>query len=55
MKKANKNAIFLHCLPAKRGYEVTNSVLDSTQSVIWSEAENRLHMQKALLLSLFDP
>lgn len=55
MKKANKNAIFLHCLPAKRGYEVTNSVLDSTQSVIWNEAENRLHMQKALLLSLFDP
>ena len=54
MKKANKDAIFLHCLPAKRGYEVTNSVLDGKQSVIWNEVENRLHMQKALLLSLFN-
>ncbi len=54
MKKANKNAIFLHCLPAKRGYEVTDSVINGTQSVVWHEVENRLHMQKALLLSLFD-
>ena len=54
MKKANKDAIFLHCLPAKRGYEVTNSVLDGKQSVIWNEVENRLYMQKALLLSLFN-
>ena len=52
MKKAKKNAIFLHCLPAKRGNEVTASVIDGPQSVVWDEAENRLHSQKALLISL---
>ena len=52
MKKAKKNAIFLHCLPAKRGNEVTASVIDGPQSVVWQEAENRLHTQKALLVSL---
>lgn len=52
MKKAKKNAIFLHCLPAKRGSEVTSSVIDGPQSVVWDEAENRLHTQKALLVSL---
>ena len=52
MKKAKKNAIFLHCLPAKRGKEVTSSVIDSSQSVVWDQAENRLHTQKALLVSL---
>ena len=52
MDKAKNDAIFMHCLPAKRGYEVTNSVMDSTQSVIWDQAENRLHSQKALLASL---
>jgi ornithine carbamoyltransferase len=52
MKKAKKNAIFLHCLPAKRGQEVTSSVIDGPQSVVWDEAENRLHSQKALLISL---
>ena len=52
MKSAKKNAIFLHCLPAKREQEVTSSVLDSEQSVIWDEVENRLHTQKALLISL---
>jgi ornithine carbamoyltransferase len=52
MKKAKKNAIFLHCLPAKRGKEVTSSVIDGSQSVVWDQAENRLHTQKALLASL---
>jgi ornithine carbamoyltransferase len=54
MKKAKKNAIFLHCLPAKRGKEVTSSVIDGSQSVVWDQAENRLHSQKALLISLID-
>jgi len=52
MKKAKNDAIFLHCLPAKRGQEVTSSVIDGSQSVVWDEAENRLHAQKALLASL---
>lgn len=52
MKKANPDAIFLHCLPAKRGQEVTSSVIDGPQSAVWDEAENRLHAQKALMISL---
>jgi ornithine carbamoyltransferase len=52
MTHANNNAIFMHCLPAKRGSEVTSSVIDGLQSVVWDEAENRLHTQKALLASL---
>ena len=52
MEKVKKDAIFLHCLPAKREQEVTTEVLDGPQSVIWDEAENRLHVQKALLISL---
>lgn len=52
MKNAKKNSIFMHCLPAKRGDEVTSSVIDGPQSVVWDEAENRLHAQKALLVSL---
>jgi ornithine carbamoyltransferase len=49
MAKAKPDAIFLHCLPAYRGYEVSAEVLDGQQSVIWDEAENRLHAQKALM------
>jgi ornithine carbamoyltransferase len=49
MAHAKSDAIFMHCLPAYRGYEVTADVIDGKQSVIWDEAENRLHAQKALL------
>jgi ornithine carbamoyltransferase len=52
MDVADKNAIFLHCLPAKREQEVTSSVIDGAQSLVWDEAENRLHTQKALLCAL---
>ena len=52
MKNAKADAIFMHCLPAHRGEEVTNEVIDSTRSVVWEEAENRLHVQKALLCLL---
>ncbi len=45
-------AIFLHCLPAKRGQEVTDEVMESAQSAVFDQAENRLHVQKALLLML---
>jgi len=50
MARAGKNAIFLHCLPAHRGEEVSDQVLDGAQSKVWDEAENRLHVQKAILL-----
>lgn len=52
MARAKPSAIFLHCLPAYRGYEVSAEVLDGPQSRIWDEAENRLHAQKALMLWL---
>jgi ornithine carbamoyltransferase len=50
MRQAASHAIFLHCLPAHRGEEVSDSVLDGPQSKVWDEAENRLHVQKAILL-----
>jgi ornithine carbamoyltransferase len=50
MALAKPNAIFMHCLPAHRGEEVTASVIDGPQSVVWDEAENRLHAQKGILL-----
>ncbi|MCU0454523.1 MAG: ornithine carbamoyltransferase [Bacteroidetes bacterium] len=52
MSRANKGAIFLHCLPAHRGDEVTDDVIDSKASVVFQEAENRLHAQKAVMLQL---
>jgi len=52
MKKAKTSAIFMHCLPAHRGEEVTDEVMDSPQSVVFDEAENRLHTQKAILYTL---
>jgi ornithine carbamoyltransferase len=52
MAQAHPDAIFLHCLPAHRGEEVTEGVLEGSQSRVWDEAENRLHAQKALLVSL---
>ena len=53
MKRAKPSAIFLHCLPAHRGEEVTEDVIDGPQSLVWHEAENRLHIQKAILLWCF--
>jgi len=52
MKRAHKKAIFLHCLPAHRGEEVSESVIEGKQSRVWDEAENRLHIQKAIMAVL---
>jgi ornithine carbamoyltransferase len=49
MAMANKEAVFMHCLPAYRGLEINDTVMDSKYSVVWDEAENRLHAQKALM------
>ena len=50
MKLAKKSAIFTHCLPAYRGFEVSADVIDSKKSVVFDEAENRLHVQKAIMV-----
>ncbi len=55
MQMAKKDALFMHCLPAHRGEEVTAEVIDGRQSVVWAEAENRLHAQKALIEFLLVP
>jgi ornithine carbamoyltransferase len=52
LEMAARHAIFLHCLPAHRGEEVEEAVLEGPRSKIWEEAENRLHVQKALLARL---
>jgi len=49
MSRAQQDAIFMHCLPAHRGEEVSAEVIDGPQSVVWDEAENRLHIQKAIM------
>ena len=53
MTLASGNALFMHCLPAHRGEEVTDQVIDGPQSVVWDEAENRIHAQKAILAWCF--
>jgi ornithine carbamoyltransferase len=49
---AAPDAVFLHCLPAHRGLEVTDAVMDSPRALVYDQAENRLHVQKAILLTL---
>jgi len=53
MKKAKKQAIFMHCLPAHRNEEVTDSVIDSNKSLVWEQAKNRMYVQQSILCYLF--
>ena len=53
ISKAAKNAIFMHCLPAKRGQEVTSDVLDGKNSVVLMQAKNRMYIQQAILIYVF--
>ena len=52
MKYANKEAIFMHCLPAHRDEEVSSELLDSDKSVVWQQAQNRMFVQQAIILNL---
>jgi ornithine carbamoyltransferase len=54
MSHANRDALFMHCLPAYRGKEVSAELMDAPNAVVWDEAENRLHAQKALMEFLFN-
>ena len=54
MQMASKKAIFMHCLPAKRGEEVTSDILDGPQSVVWQQAQNRMYAQQAILKYIFE-
>ena len=52
--KLSNNALFMHCLPAHRGYEVSDNVLDSDRSIVFDQAENRMHAQKAIILKCLE-
>ena len=54
MQLAKKNAIFMHCLPAHRGEEVSNKVIDGHQSFVWKQANNRMYVQQAILSYIFN-
>ena len=54
MKSANKRALFMHCLPAHRNNEVSSSVIDGKQSIIWQQARNRMYVQQSILKYCID-
>ena len=53
MNMTNKETLFMHCLPAERGREVTDEVIESSNSIVFDQAENRMHAQNAIMLKLF--